>query len=509
MATRDKCEQSSLKTTKARFKAASAEEHILRRRIYELLGKPKKASRQFYAPNKGWIYTRCRGIAASQFYAHLRGDQTLATSPLVSIAGYPYGLFICWDIDELFHQRLPVMRDVLANMGALSGGWAATGSDAQRGKVILSLASPMLQDESVTLASSVLREARSNLLWGPDSKKVDTFPKGGQGGVVRVLGRNQSRTEEGHLDHALDMYGQPSDLAAVVPYAHKGTSPESHFSCALSHLPLSMRVDSGREEGPPGRTTGTTLGTRAEALRTTAYLGNGTTVFRDMGYLAKAAMRHHGNTDEGRAPFESGCRELRGEIPSDKSHTLRQIDDASARNRAWQGACEYMKAGVGVGDAARFPFGEWAPLNPDTFVPFEGFSKPSRGAWRVYLPACERVLTLSRNPHCFQLSYSEWQRLSDHDDKTNCRRDVDAAEQAGLLFRLDRGQSKVGALVTLVAFVGQRQTPQQAYDLGIATPEYKQRLKDREERNLPPFLGCVKENRLWFPSKPKELPEAA
>ncbi len=171
-------------------KTATAEQQLLRRRIYKLLGKPKMASHQFHAPDKGWIYSRARGISASQFYAHLRSELTLALSPLISVAGYLFALFICWDIDELFSPRLPIMRKALTDLGASSGAWAATGSDAGRGKVILSLASPMLQDDSVIFASKVLLEAQSHLLWGSDTKKVDTFPKGGEGGVVRILGRN-------------------------------------------------------------------------------------------------------------------------------------------------------------------------------------------------------------------------------------------------------------------------------------------------------------------------------
>ncbi len=508
MATVDKCKRST-GTAKPSSKAATTQERVLRRRIYELLGKPKMASRQFYAPTKGWIYSRARGFSASQFYAHLRGEKTLALSPLANVAGYPCALFICWDIDELFRQRLPVMRKVLDELGASSGAWAATGSDEGRGKVLLSFASPMLQDDSVRFASNVLLNARGHLLWGPDTKKVDTFPKGGQGGVVRILGRNLSRTEEGHLDYALDMLGQPSDLSAVVPYAHVGTSPDDVPLRTPLSIPPSMRIDSGRTAGRAIVAPIPSLSARAQRLRTTPYMGNGTTVYRDTSYLAKAAIRHHGNEADGRSAFETWCEELRGQIPSDKSQTLRQIDDASTRDRVWREACEYVKVGVGVGESASCALGDWRPLSPDTFVPFEGFSKPSRRAWRVYIHACERVVALSRNPHCFPLSYSEWQRLGDYDDKSNCRKDVDAAEQAGMLFRLDRGEARVGGLITLLTFVGGGQTLQLAYDLGVATDEYKQRLKDREERSLPPFLGCVKDNRLWFPLKSSDMPEAA
>ncbi len=301
------------------------------------------------------------------------------------------------------------------------------------------------------------------------------------------------------------MQGQSSDLTAVVPYEHGGTSTVS----ALTLSPPSMRIDSGRTVRRAIASSSLSLSARAQCLRTTPYMGNGTTIHRDMSYLAKAAIRRYGNASEGRAAFEAWCEDLRRQIPTDKSQTIRQIVDASTRDRVWQEACKYMKFGVGVGESPSHAMGDWTPLSQDSFVPSEGFSKPNSGSWRTYLPACERLVALSRNPHCFALSYSEWQRLADYDDKSNCRRGVDAAEQAGMLFRLDRGERRVGGLITLVTFVGRGQTLQQAYDLGIATDEYKQRLKNREERNLPPFLGCVKDNGLWFPPQAKELREAA
>src|SRR5580698_8562948 len=98
MATVDKCERSA-PTTSALSRSRSTDERALRRRIYELLGKPRMASGQFHLPEKGWMYSRARTISASQFYAHLRGQSTLALSPLSRVNGRALALFICLAID--------------------------------------------------------------------------------------------------------------------------------------------------------------------------------------------------------------------------------------------------------------------------------------------------------------------------------------------------------------------------------------------------------------------------
>lgn len=495
------CER-SLVADSSLIRGHLAQERALRQHIYKLLGKPRMASRQFLAPDKDWIYSRARTISASQFYAHLRGQSTLTLSPLSKINGQTCVLFICFDIDEMFMQRLGIVREVLDELGTLPAAWAATGSDDGRGKVILSLASPMPQKDAVILASCILDKARRRLLWGTETKKVDVFPKRGQGGVVRILGRNQVRAREGHVDVPLDMYGESSDLRTVSPYVH-GITLEDRPCPTSGSLPLSKRIDSGKEKSPTNDLDSGKLALPvfAERARTTPYTGDGTSIYKDMRRLACAAIRRSGNETEGRSVFESWCDELRAQIPSDKSQTLRQVDDTSGRARAWRSASSFMKTGIGIGDELNYNLGNWHLLTPRDYVRLENFEEPTRGAWRAYNAAAERIIAVARNPHCFRLAYSEWQRLGDYDDKSNCRKDSDAAERAGLLFRLDRGEARVNGLVTLLTLVGRGQTLQQAYDLGIQSAEFQQRRRVREERRLPPFLGCVKDNRLFFPSE--------
>ena len=75
--------------------------------------------------------------------------------------------------------------------------------------------------------------------------------------------------------------------------------------------------------GRGGNSPTQTLEDRAKALRSQPYAGDGGTIFRDMGYVAKAAVREYGKDDDARRAFETWCDELQ------------------ARNRAGQNANAY------------------------------------------------------------------------------------------------------------------------------------------------------------------------
>jgi hypothetical protein len=103
----------------------------------------------------------------------------------------------------------------------------------------------------------------------------------------------------------------------------------------------------------------------------------------------------------------------------------------------------------------------------------------------VYEAGTGQVIRTRKNPHAFCIAYSQWADLAGYSDPSTCRYAVDEAEQAGLLFRLDRGLPIKGAgLPTLVTFVGLNETLQSAYDLGVETTEFQQRLRDRREKGL-------------------------
>jgi len=113
---------------------------LFRRNIYNLLGRPLKAKTQYQHPATGqWKYKPLKRIEPSEFYAHLKGRTTIALCPIAEFATVVgrFALFVCWDIDERFRDRLDIMRQVLTGRGYAGGAFAVTGSDEGRGKVVL------------------------------------------------------------------------------------------------------------------------------------------------------------------------------------------------------------------------------------------------------------------------------------------------------------------------------------------------------------------------------------
>jgi len=320
---------------------------------------------------------------------------------------------------------------------------------------------------------------------------------------MRILGRNLIRTKDGHLDEAWDLEGEPSDLSNVVPISL--SVPKSSLS--YSNKIVMKKKEREKKSAPLRQVVRSGMKQRAQALRTEPYSGGGGNIIADMSLLAKAAIRESGKDADGRKLFDEWCQELEARVPADKTRTLAQL-----RTRAdyvWTGACGYMVSGAGMGFGGNRGdlLGTWQPLTPANLTKngFEHFKRPKKAAWRAYKAVADYIILHRFDPHCFSIAYKHWATLANYkgDDKTPCREAVNAAEEAGLLFRLDRGAVGVRDLCTLVTFVGIGETPQIAYDLGTGSEAYRERLQVRSDRGLPPPSSYIRNGRLFFTSSKK------
>lgn len=471
------------------------------RRVYRLLGSPPFAARQFKATRDKfvgkWVYASVRSISPSDVYAHVRGKSTLAISPIARYDGIDltFAIFLCLDIDEHFVERLPIVRAILADRGLARASFAATGSDAGRGKIVVALERPIPQGDAVMLVRGIVADAQRDLLWGAESTITSTYPTGGQGGIVRILGRNLARTESDHLDLPLGLDGLASDLTEVVPVLLPG---------ALSALipPNPIRIDGGKRYGDTARSkSGTTPTARqAEELRANPYSGGGQLIWTDMLTLARAAIMACGRGSNGRATFETWVDELLLQIPANKTGALRQARDKSTRDRAFRGTINFLKV-----DASNRPdlLGAWQPLNQNYFVPFAKFQKTGGAAWRAYESLAAYVFAKRIDPHALSIGYRQLSTLCGYsnDDRTAVRYAVDAAERSGLLFRIHRGDQYLGGRCTLIALVGRDETPQLAIDLGIASTEYQKRLKADQQNGVVVPIRKIADGGPVFPAR--------
>ncbi len=163
-------------------------------RLWELLNHPHIAKQQVQSKAGEWCYLRSRTITKREFTQHIADEFTLAVSAVYR----KQALFLAWDIDENFQERLEAFSAVLYDHGMGSAAFATSGSEWDRGKIILTLARPIPQSQGVAFARTILEEAAKAPEFG-DPKQVTVFPNAGSaaGNTCRILGRNRKRSQVG------------------------------------------------------------------------------------------------------------------------------------------------------------------------------------------------------------------------------------------------------------------------------------------------------------------------
>ena len=156
-------------------------------------------------------------ITLNDLERHLAGEITLGFSAL----HYNRALFASLDVDALFRELLPRIReDALAIGGEdlCAAIFCTSGSDAGRGKVIVTFTQPVPARDARKLIQHLCRRVRAS---EPAQYlrpcELAAFPMEKSGGVVRVLGRNPGR--DGPMEQAFSLDGEPgvSHLRPLKP----------------------------------------------------------------------------------------------------------------------------------------------------------------------------------------------------------------------------------------------------------------------------------------------------
>ena len=380
-----------------------------------------------------------RPISRAVLMRHLTGEVAVAISTLSS----KRALFAAVDIDALFMECLPVIRENFEDLGGedlVAAAFATTGSDEGRGKVVVCLREPAARNFANKLALSALQAIRSapcgKLL---DSRELTIFPQRGSGGVVRILGRNIAR--KGPFEQVLTLNGDAGDLSTVRPLTRDGIAS------------VAMRV---HRQLPKWLQRLLQIPWKAQ---------DGTRVhFRWLVAIAREALHRNGEV-RGYKVYVSWIEQVKRNSP--------ELAERSITNRDPRNVCERGR------DTA------WkrALIEPVTWHAQDVDCMPHSVA-KVYAMLERFVQNNGLLPHIFALDYENIAGQMSVSKSTAHRRVVQA-EKLGLIVRHDRGfQDELGirGAATLFGLVGRDET--QAAVLAKAAKDYRvrQRLEERQSR---------------------------
>ena len=104
-----------------------------------------------------------------------------------------YARLLAFDVDERGPERVAALRHVLGRRGLAKHAIVTSGSDPDRAKVII-FCRPVNQAAAVRFAQEIAEEARLTSGWGIErAHTVDMRPTAGEGGLLRIGGRNVFR----------------------------------------------------------------------------------------------------------------------------------------------------------------------------------------------------------------------------------------------------------------------------------------------------------------------------
>lgn len=163
-------------------------------------------------PGRFPVYLTAGNSAALAFDAHIRGEHALAFNVVHRKRKVN---FLCFDMDAEFPKRLKILARVLEQMGLASASFATNGSSFGKGKVIVTFVRPMSRAQAEKIRDEIIDKATLLGLECTKENKVDVFPTDGEGGLVRILGRNVARN--GPVEIPLNLRGEPTALDYLQP----------------------------------------------------------------------------------------------------------------------------------------------------------------------------------------------------------------------------------------------------------------------------------------------------
>lgn len=368
---------------------------IVASELFEILHRPT-AKQQTFSAGK-WRYGEAHTIDVSDLERHLKGEITLAFLPIRKKD--ERALFVALDIDENFPVRRAIVGEVLKEIGGgdlVSASFLTSGSSEGRGKVVITLAEPAPRSAAIALACDIQTRCLKRPSWGVYATADLTIaPQHGQGGVMRLGGRNGARN--GPLEVFFNFDGEPLSIPTIRPFA----------LAAESDALASQREDLHRHSSRLVSEPWTHLGHRE--------------LYRRVIAVAHDVIRCKGAGEEGKAKFHECIAAIRLNSPELAKPSPKTKDPRHPLDRmpasAWDAAVEQDH--------------RLRPLN----LTGDGIA---RGVKLVYAALVQFTLEKNLDHRCFSIDMGRLAEIVGRDKKTAWRW-MKAAETAGVLVIHDRG----------------------------------------------------------------------
>jgi hypothetical protein len=222
-------------------------------------------------------------LTIEQVANHLAGIKTLGFN---AADGEGRSRFLAIDNDERFPARLPLIATALSKRGLEAASICTSGSGPERGKVFTIFDRPRSAAGLRRLCEQILAEAQiAGPGWGIHRPQyVSIYPQGGDGGIVRIGGRNRRPDRNAtSIDVTFGINGELRDFSEVVP-AKRTTLPACPVR--IEPAPRGAWVDKMLRDG-------------------LTWQGGTRKIIRDVYRLACEAMRLHGAGSIGEHEFHS------------------------------------------------------------------------------------------------------------------------------------------------------------------------------------------------------------
>ena len=165
-----------------------------------------------------------RELTLDDLVRHFSDEATFA---IKTVVGRKTRL-MTFDCDRHFPNRMRILAAELRNRRLDAATICTTGSDDHRGKVLTFFRQPQGQRTLNRLACEIRDAASKHPSWGIASADAfSIFPQSGEGGLVRVAGRNRHPARRAlSVDRFFSLDGEPIGFAQVVPAIRFRPDPE-------------------------------------------------------------------------------------------------------------------------------------------------------------------------------------------------------------------------------------------------------------------------------------------
>jgi hypothetical protein len=375
-----------------------------------------------------------RPLSDAELDAHLAGVRTVG----FSVANGGRAWFLAYDLDDRFRQRLPFIASAIDARGLAAAAIATAGSDPNRGKVIVFFEKARSVVGLRRLAYAILDEARESARaasgpWGvEDPKSLTVFPLKGEGGIVRIGGRNRDPARRATtLETLFSLNGEPRRFSDVVP-ARRVRVVEAE---PVTSAPVGKWVKRLRARG-------------------VSYSAGGSKgVVKALTRLASESVRVFGNNPHGYAMFSAWCGEVWHASPD--QHGPSPSGDVRAA-RSWERRCSSAW--------------DWATRQKDTLSspaprPRRGLDNVSgrrcRGCGQVLAVLATYAAKKGMTPDAFTCSYRQ---IAEHvgwsSHMTAWKHVQKHLLPAGAIVVHDRGTRGEKGLPVLLGLVSEGESPE-------------------------------------------------